>query len=370
MDRDYMGRALELAERGIGKTNPNPLVGAVIVKEGRIIGEGWHEHYGQAHAEVNAVKNAAESAEGATVYVNLEPCCHFGKTPPCTELLIREKVKRVVIGTLDPNPLVAGKGAQRLSEAGIEVVAGVMENECRRLNEVFFHYIQKRRPYVVMKAAMSLDGKIAAPSGESKWITEEAARKDVQLLRNRYSSVMVGVETVIRDDPELTCRLEGGRNPKRIILDSSLRIPPDSKVLKDPQGNPALLACTERAQAEHAERLRSQGAELLVCKSRNGCVDLQDLLEKLGALSIDSVLLEGGATVNESAFSQGVADKVVLYIAPKIIGGEKSKTFVGGQGIGRLDQAWPLRIDSMERVGEDLRIIAYRKEESDCLQES
>lgn len=361
MDTDYMKRVLELAERGIGKTNPNPLVGTVIVKDGRIIGEGWHERYGQAHAEVNAVRNAAESTEGATVYVNLEPCCHYGKTPPCTELLIREKVKRVVVGTLDPNPLVAGKGVQRLREAGIEIVSGVMEKECRRLNEVFFHYIQKRRPFVVLKAAMSLDGKIAAPSGESKWITEEASRKDVQLLRNRYSAVMVGVETVIRDDPELTCRLEGGRNPKRIILDSTLRIPLNSKVLKDRQNNPALIACTEWALTGNSEWIRLLGAELIYCRSRNGRVDLEDLMEKLGGLSIDSLLLEGGAAVNESAFSQGIVDKVILYVAPKIIGGEKSKTFVGGQGIGSLDQAWPLRIDSTERIGEDLKITAYRK---------
>lgn len=361
MDKDYMKRALEIAERGIGKTNPNPLVGAVIVKDGRIIGEGCHERYGHAHAEVNAVNNAAESSEGSTVYVNLEPCCHFGKTPPCTELLIRERVKRVVIGTLDPNPLVAGKGAERLRQAGIEVTVGILEQECRKLNEVFFHYIQKRRPFVVLKAAMSLDGKIAAPSGESKWITEEAARRDVQLLRNRYSAIMAGVETVIRDDPELTCRLEGGRNPRRIILDSSLRIPPDSKVLKDQQNNPTLVVCTERASPEKTARIRALGAELLYCRNRNDRIDLEDLVVKLGGLSIDSVLLEGGAAVNESAFSQGIVDKVILYIAPKIIGGEKSKTFVGGKGIGRLEQAYPLHIDSMERVGEDMKITAYRK---------
>lgn len=380
MDIKYMNRALELAERGIGKTNPNPLVGAVIVKDGRIIGEGWHEGYGQAHAEVNAVRNAEDDAaciseanaarkgdrtgmlKGADLYVNLEPCCHFGKTPPCTELLIEKGIRRVVIGTLDPNPLVAGKGVKRLREAGVEVVVGVSEQESRKLNEVFFHYIQKKRPFVVLKAAMSLDGKIAAPSGESRWITGEEARKDVQLLRNRYASIMVGVGTVITDDPELTCRLEGGRNPRRIILDSSLRIPLDSRVLSDQQRNPTLIAYTERTLPEKTRRLEELGAGLLYCRIRDHRIDLEDLMTKLGDMGIDSILLEGGATVNDSAFQQGLIDKIVLYMAPKIIGGEKSKTFVGGRGIEKLAQAYPLRIESMESLGDGIKITAYPKE--------
>ncbi len=374
MDSEYMKRALQLAENGIGRVNPNPLVGAVVVKDGRIIGEGWHRAYGQAHAEVNAVGYAESNAEivkGATVYVNLEPCCHYGKTPPCSELLIRKQVSRVVIGMLDPNPLVAGKGAQQLREAGVEVTVGVLEHECRKLNEVFCHFMKYRRPYIVLKAAMSLDGKIAAPSGESKWITEEAARRDVQLLRNRYSAIMTGVGTVIKDDPELTCRLEGGRNPTRVILDSSLRIPLDSRVLTDQERNRTVIACIEGASSEKASRLEARGAEVLRCNSRNGRIDLKDLMERLGGLSIDSVLLESGAEVNDSAFSQGIVDKLILYIAPKIIGGEKSKTVVGGHGIERLDQAYALQIESMERVGEDLRIIAYQKEGTkDCLQAS
>ena len=337
MDIGYMKRALELAGKGVGKTSPNPLVGAVIVKDGRIIGEGWHERYGRAHAEVNAVRNAeenmaagsAEGIEGADVYVNLEPCCHYGKTPPCTELLIEKRIKRVVIGTLDPNPLVAGKGAQRLRDAGIEVTAGVLEQESRKLNEVFFHFIQKRRPFVVLKAAMSLDGKIAAPSGESRWITGEAARRDVQDLRNRYSAIMVGVGTVITDDPELTCRLDRGRNPQRIVLDSSLRIPLDSRVLTDQRRNSALIACTERALPEKARLLEEQGVRLLYCRSENHRIDLADLMAKLGDMAVDSLMLEGGATVNDSAFAQGLVDKIVLYISPKIIGGDKSKTVVG-----------------------------------------
>jgi diaminohydroxyphosphoribosylaminopyrimidine deaminase/5-amino-6-(5-phosphoribosylamino)uracil reductase len=365
MDEHYMRHALELAERGIGRAAPNPLVGAVIVKDGRIVGEGWHEEFGGAHAEVNAVRSALKSLEGSEVYVTLEPCCHYGKTPPCTDLLIEKRVKRVVVGVRDPDPRVSGGGIRKLREAGIEVKLGILERECARLNEVFFHYTRTRRPFVVMKSAVSLDGKIAAPSGESKWITSEVARKDSHYLRNRYSAIMVGVETVIRDDPELTCRLEGGRNPKRIILDSRLRTPPESRVLKNPAENPVLIACTEEAGPEAARRLEAMGAELLYCESRDGRVDLSDLMGRLGGRSVDSILLEGGGTVNESAIVQGIVSKVILYVAPKIIGGERSKSAVGGQGILRLEQAFPLRFESAERIGEDLKIIAYRKEERD-----
>jgi diaminohydroxyphosphoribosylaminopyrimidine deaminase/5-amino-6-(5-phosphoribosylamino)uracil reductase len=363
MDEFFMRRALLLAEKGIGRVAPNPLVGAVIVKDGRVIGEGWHEKFGEAHAEVNAVCNSEKSLEGAEIYVTLEPCCHYGKTPPCTDLLIEKKVKRVIVGVRDPDPRVAGGGIQKLRSAGIEVTVGVLEQECRKLNEVFLYYTRKRRPFVVMKCAVSLDGKIATSSGESKWITSEASREDVHHLRNKYSSILTGVETVIRDDPELTCRLDGGRNPKRIILDSMLRIPSESKILKDPVGNPVIVACTESASQEDATRLEAVGAELLYCKSQNGRVDLADLMEKLGWRSIDSLLLEGGGTVNDAAFAQGIVNKVILYMAPKIIGGEKSKTAVGGRGIISLDQAYSLRIESAEMIGEDLKIMAYVKEE-------
>jgi diaminohydroxyphosphoribosylaminopyrimidine deaminase/5-amino-6-(5-phosphoribosylamino)uracil reductase len=230
IDMGYMKRALELAENGIGKTSPNPLVGAVIVKNGRIIGEGWHEKYGGDHAEVNAIKNAIEPVESAEIYVNLEPCCHYGKTPPCSKMIIEKGIKRVIIGAADPNPKVDGGGIKALIDAGIEVTIGVMEEKCRKLNEVFYYYHEKRRPFVVAKTAISLDGKTTAPSGESKWITGEVARNEVQHLRNRYSAIMVGIGTVIKDDPELTCRIEGDKNPVRIILDSNLRISSDSGI--------------------------------------------------------------------------------------------------------------------------------------------
>lgn len=361
MDREYMKRALLLAERGAGKTSPNPLVGAVIVKDGRIIGEGWHERYGEAHAEVNAVMNAKEDAAGATVYVNLEPCCHYGKTPPCAELLISRRIKRVVIGSLDPNPLVAGKGVQRLNEAGIQVTEGVLKEESLRLNEVFFHFIGTGRPFVVAKSAVSLDGKTACKTGKSKWITGEAARADVQLLRNRYSAIIAGVDTVIRDDPELTCRLEGGKNPRRVILDSGLRIPSESRVLTGQDQNPALIACTERASPEAVKRIKALGADVLICSSRDGRVELRDLMEKLGAASIDSVLLEGGGRVNAAAFTQGIVNKVILYMAPKVLGGEEAKTFVEGVGVSHPDQSWQFRFDSVEMMGGDLKLTAYPK---------
>lgn len=361
-DMEYMKRALKLAENGIGKTSPNPLVGAVIVKNGKIIGMGWHERYGGAHAEVNAIKNAVESVESAEIYVNLEPCCHYGKTPPCSELLIEKGIKRVIIGATDPNPKVEGGGIKRLREAGVEVAVGVMKEESRKLNEVFFHYHEKRRPFVVMKTAISLDGKTAAPSGESKWITGTSARNEVQHLRNRYSAIMVGIGTVVKDDPELTCRLEDGKNPVRIILDSSLRINRNSRVLTDQQRNPTIIACTDRASSESISELKALGAKVLRCKSLGSHVDLEDLMDKLKELAIDSILLEGGSAVNDAALFQGIVNKVIMYIAPKIIGGENSKTFVGGKGINQLNQAYPVWIESIDKVGEDIKITAYLKE--------
>lgn len=374
MEEEYMRRALELAQKGIGKTSPNPMVGAVLVKDGRIIGEGWHEAYGQAHAEVNAVRSAEEflmrsgqsaldDLAGATMYVNLEPCCHQGKTPPCTELLIRKRVGRVVIGTLDPNPLVAGKGSEQLRRAGIQVEEGILEKDCRRLNEVFFHFIRTRRPFVILKGAMSLDGKIAAESGASKWITGEAARQDVHRLRGQYAAIMTGVETVIQDDPALTCRVGSGRNPKRIILDSRLRIPLESKILSNPESNPAIVACTEDASHRMIRRLEEAGTEVLCCRSCGGRIDLTDLTAKLGALQIDSVMLEAGGTVNEAAFSQGIVDKVIFYLAPKIIGGANAKTIVDGVGIRELSDAYPLQIDEIKPLGSDYKITAYRIEQ-------
>lgn len=362
LDETFMARAIELARLGEGKTAPNPLVGAVLVKSGRVIGEGWHERFGQAHAEVNVIHNAQKLHEdpvGSTLYVTLEPCCHYGKTPPCTDLIVRSRIGRVVIGIMDPNPMVAGRGAEALRKAGISVETGVLEEDCRQLNEIFIHFITTKQPFVTIKAAVSLDGKIAAYTGASKWISGENSRREVQLLRNRYTAVMVGVNTVLEDDPELTCRLPGGSSPLRIILDSHLRIPKTSRVLA---GSDTMIACIKDADTKKVCELEALGATVLRCKSNEGSVDLKDLMEKLGSLGIDSILLEGGGTVNATAFSQGIVNKLLLHMAPKILGGASAKTFVEGLGVPSPDCAQQFRIQSVGLQGEDIRIVAYPSE--------
>lgn len=361
MDETYMKLALELAEKGRGKVNPNPMVGAVIVKDGKILGKGYHQVYGQAHAEVNAFKDAQEDVSGATLYVTLEPCSHYGKTPPCADKIIEKKIGKVIIGSLDPNPLVAGKGCEKLKNAGIEVVTGVLEEECKRLNEIFMKYIVTKKPFVIMKAAMSLDGKIATSSGESKWITGEISRKAVHELRSEISAIMVGVDTVIKDNPELTCRIENGKNPIRIVVDSTLRIPIESKVIEGGHKVNTIIATTEKADSEKILLLENLGVRLLKCKSKEGRVDLQDLMTKLGELKIDSILLEGGATLNFSALEEGIVDKVQIYIAPKIIGGENAKTPVGGKGIDILREAFRVEKLTSRLLGKDILLEGYVK---------
>lgn len=359
MEQQMMRRAIELAKKGTGWVNPNPLVGAVIVKDDVVIGSGYHQQYGGPHAEVNAVRSAVRDVEGATVYVTLEPCSHHGKTPPCADLLIEKKVGKVVIGSPDPNPLVAGRGAQKLRDAGIEVVEHFLQEECDAINRVFFHFITTKKPYVVMKTAMSLDGKIAAPNGESKWITSEAARADVQQLRHRLAGIMVGINTVLVDDPQLTCRLENGANPTRIIVDSNLRIPLTANVLKDQCSNQTIIACVEGADDEKAAALEAAGAAVIRCKELDSRVDLQDLMAKLGERKIDSILLEGGSTLNDSAVRQGIVQEVITYIAPKLIGGEQSKTPVGGAGVAHLSEAAILTGLQCEKIGDDWKLTGY-----------
>ena len=358
MDEFYMKRALELAIKGVGMVNPNPMVGAVIVKDNKVIGEGFHEKYGHAHAERNAVKNAVEDIEGATVYVTLEPCAHYGKTPPCVDLLIEKKVRKVVIGMLDPNPLVAGKSIKKLKENNIEVKVGVKEKECRKLNEVFIKYILSKKPFVVLKAAMSLDGKIATRTGESKWISSKKSRLQVHNLRNKLSGIMVGVNTVIKDDPELTCRIQNGSNPIRIIVDSILRIPMNSKVLQN-KDNKTIIATTKRANMKNMQELLKKNIKVLIIEEKNGQVNLNALIKKLGELNIDSILLEGGGTLNYSALEENIVDKVMIYISPKIIGGEFSKTPVGGIGIDKLNDAFKLKDITANIVDEDILVEGY-----------
>lgn len=362
---EYMKRALELAKRGIGYTNPNPLVGAVIVKEGRIIGEGYHKAYGHHHAEINAFFNATEDVKGATMYVTLEPCSHYGKTPPCAKAIVEKGIKKVVIGLKDPNPIVAGKGIQILEEAGIEVIVGVLEDEVKRLNEIFLKYITTKKPFVIMKTAMTLDGKIATYTNESKWITGELSRKYVHELRHKVSGIMVGIGTVLADDPYLTTRLDDrkGCDPIRIIVDSSGRIPLEAKVLNLESNAVTIIAVSSKADKGKVKMLKEKGAEVIIVPSKNGGVDLTFLMKELGERKIDSILLEGGSQLNYSALEEGIVDKINAFIAPKIIGGNTAKTPVGGLGKAHMKDAINLENMDIHRFGQDIMIEAYIRKE-------
>ena len=360
-DKDvfFMQRAIELARRGTGWVNPNPQVGAVIVKDGRIIGEGYHERYGGLHAERNAIALSTESVAGATLYTTLEPCCHTGKTPPCTEIIIEQKLARAVIGSHDPNPLAAGKGIALLKEAGIEVVCSFMQHECDQLNRIFFHYIQTGMPYVLMKYAMTLDGKTATRTGASRWITGEAAREDVHRLRGRYAAIMVGIGTVLADDPLLNCRITDGHNPLRIICDSHLRIPLNSQIAQTATTYPTLIV-TLLNDTEKITQLKQQGCEVLVMSSPpqknptdGSHIDLKALMSLLGAREIDSVLIEGGPTLHASALEAGIVNRLRCYVAPKLFGGSGARPAIEGLGVATPDEAYHLTDVSFEVFGED-----------------
>lgn len=371
-EEKYMRRAIKLAKKGSGHVNPNPLVGAVIVRDGEIIGEGYHECYGQLHAERNAIANAKKrgnSLEGSTIYVTLEPCCHYGKTPPCTEAIIEEKIARVVVGSDDPNPLVSGKGFQMLREKGIEVIPHFLKEECDAMNHVFFHYIRTGTPYVAMKYAMTMDGKIACYTGDSKWVTGEESRAYVQTLRNHYKGIMAGIGTVLADDPMLNCRIEGGRDPIRIIADSHLRIPMDSQLVRTAGQQPLIVACLPDADEEKAAQLQEKGVEVLripgvttadITEEQKEVISLPVLMKELGARKIDGILLEGGGQLNESALQAGIVDRIYCYIAPKIFGGAQAKTPVEGQGLTRAADAWQFKRIGMQEFGQDI-LLEYEK---------
>lgn len=355
-DIEYMRRAMELAERGVGFTNPNPMVGAVIVKGGKVIGEGWHERCGEWHAERNAFKNCTVSAEGATMYVTLEPCCHYGKTPPCTEAIIEHGIARVVVGMEDPNPLVAGKGIALLREAGIEVVCGVEEEALREQNRVFLKYISTKLPWVAMKTAMTLDGKIATRTGDSKWITGAEARAYVHELRHRFMAILVGIGTAVADDPLLNCRIEGRgvRQPIRVVVDSNARLSLDSQLVKTAGEYRTIVAHTRFAPEERVKALRETGVEMLLCKEKEGLVDVRNLLELLGLSGIDSILLEGGGSLNYTFLSEGLADELYAFIAPKIVGGMNAKTPVEGAGMEKMADAINLELENVLNIGHDV----------------
>ena len=389
-DKDYMRLALQLAKKGCGWTSPNPMVGAVVVKEGRIIGQGWHQKYGQAHAERNALASCTEDPQGAAMYVTLEPCCHYGKQPPCVDAILDACIHRVVVGSADPNPLVAGKGIAILRAHGIDVTENVLQEECDALNKVFFHYITTKRPFVSMKYAMTMDGKIAAVTGESKWITGEAARHHVQKLRRRYTGaskwitgeiarnhvqrqrhrfrgIMVGVGTILADDPLLTCRIEGGRDPVRIICDTHLRTPLQSQVVTTAKQVPTILA-TCCGDPEKQAAYQQTGCRVLCLEEQCGHVNLPQLMEQLGQEQIDSILLEGGGTLNWSALESGIVQQVQAYIAPKLFGGRNAKAPIEGAGVLFPDAAFRLKNSRLEQLGEDFLIES--EVEYPCLPES
>lgn len=349
----YMERALELAQTAMGRTSPNPMVGCVVVKDGNIVAEGCHEKYGAFHAERNALTRCAEDVSGADLYVTLEPCCHQGKTPPCTDIIIEKKIGRVFVGAMDPNPKVAGNGVKLLREHGVEVVTGVLEAECLEINEIFFHYIQSGMPYVAMKYAMTLDGKIAAYTGDSKWVTGEKAREHVQLLRKKYSSIMVGVDTVIADDPMLNCRMWEGVDPVRVICDSHLRIPIGSQIVRTAKDIRTIVAYAGEVEEQKMRELESSGVELL--RAGDGRrVSMEELFVQLGRQNIDSVLVEGGGSIHGSLLETGCVNRVYAYIAPKLIGGESAKSPVEGNGIREMAAAKRLSDMTMFQLGEDL----------------
>lgn len=359
----YMKRAIALARRGKGYTNPNPMVGAVIVKDDVIIGEGYHEKYGEAHAEVNAFNNATTDPAGATMYVTLEPCAHHGNTPPCAEKIVAKKIKKVVIGLVDPNPLVNHKGIQILEDAGIEVITGVLSEEIKEMNEIFYHYIQKKTPFVIMKTAMSLDGKIATKTGDSKWISNEKARYFGHKLRHAVSGILVGINTVLADDPQLTTRLKAkkGKDPHRIVLDSTLKIPLNSKILSLTSEAKTIIVTTEKASKEKIARLEALGVQVISTPSKANQVDLEVLMKILGSRGIDSILIEGGGTVNYSFLRNNLVHKIYTFIAPMIIGGKAAKTPVSGEGISFISEAIHLTSFETKLVDNNILIIGQLK---------
>lgn len=359
MDEFYMRQALMIAKNSLGRTSPNPLVGAVIVRDGEVVGTGWHKRAGTPHAEIHALNQAGDLAKDATIYVTLEPCCHHGRTGPCTDALINAGVKKVVIAMADPNPKVAGCGIARLQESGIEVIEGVLAAEAAKLNEVFIKWISTQLPFGILKTAMTLDGKIATYTGHSKWITGSQARLRVHQLRNTYDAILVGIGTVLADNPELTTRLpHGGKNPIRIVVDSMARTPLSSKIITDGLAKTIICVAAD-APADRIAALKSSGVDVLIIPRNEDGLDLRELFKTLGCQNITSVLIEGGASINASALKANIIDKIEWFIAPKIVGGTGAPGSVGGIGVSALDNAHLLEDINTNFIGEDILISAY-----------
>lgn len=353
-----MREALRIAKNAEGRTSPNPMVGAVVVRDGKIIAEGWHRQAGTPHAEVHALNMAGGLAEGATLYVTLEPCSHFGRTPPCANRIVDAKISRVVAAMKDPNPLVAGRGLEILRAAGISVDVGILEEDARKLNEVFIKFITQKIPFVTAKFACSLDGKIATVAGESRWISCEEARHFTHELRDISDAIMVGVGTVLADNPSLTTRLEfAGKNPVRVVVDSLAKTPPDSKIICDGQAE-TIIAVTENAPAEKISALKNRGAQIITAGNA-ARVDLKILMSELAEREITSVLVEGGGTLHFSLLEAGLVDKIFAFVAPKIIGGKNALTAVAGAGFEKLSDAVALKNVNLEKIGADILISGY-----------
>lgn len=354
-----MDIAVNLAKKGIGKTSPNPVVGAVVVKNNKVVGKGYHKKAGLPHGEIIALNNSGTRAKGADLYVTLEPCDHYGMTPPCTQAIIRSGIKRVFIGMKDPNPIVSGRGIRKLKKNNIEVKTGILEDECEKINEPYIKYITTKKPFVILKLASTLDGMIATSSGESKWITSEKSQQYVHNMRSKTDAVIVGIGTVLKDDPFLTVRLKtkrpptsGPRQPIRIVVDSKLKIPLDANVL-DAKGAKLIIAATKNAAPKKIKQVRERGAEVIIIDSKNGQVDLKKLMKELGKREITTILIEGGARLAASAIKDGIADKVLIFYAPILLGGDGIQ-MISSLGIKRLKDAVHLKNIQVKRIGEDV----------------
>lgn len=360
-DTKFMQRALELAASAMGRTNPNPMVGAVIVKNNQIIGEGYHHKAGTPHAEIHALNAAGSDAFGATIYITLEPCSHYGRTPPCADALVKAGIKRAVIAAIDPNPEVAGKGLKILNDSEIETRVGVLEDKALKLNEVFLKYIQTGMPFVAVKTAMTLDGKIASVTGSSRWITNEASRRFVHRLRNVYDAILVGIGTVLKDDPLLNTRLDSAdvRDPVRVIIDTNLDLPLKSRIVKTACQQRTIVFYSDNNSYAKKKQLKDAGLELIQVDSDSGLIVMEDVFKILGKMEICSVLVEGGGEINAYLIENALADKVYWFIAPRIIGGRQAPSPVGGTGIELMQNAVKLKSVEIERFAEDMLITGY-----------
>ncbi|NLF83736.1 MAG: bifunctional diaminohydroxyphosphoribosylaminopyrimidine deaminase/5-amino-6-(5-phosphoribosylamino)uracil reductase RibD [Candidatus Gastranaerophilales bacterium] len=351
----YIKRCLELARNGEGKVSPNPLVGAVVLdKDGNVVGEGWHAKYGEAHAEVNALNMAGEKVIGGTVYINLEPCSHWGKTPPCADRVIESGVKRLVIGMTDPNPKVAGNGIKKVRDAGIEVIEDVLNAECQKLNEIFIKNITRKEPFIAIKTASTMDGKIATATGKSKWITSEAAREEVQRLRNKYDAILTGSGTVIADNPSMTCRMDGGRNPVRVVVDSKLITPPDSKIYND-DGTRVIIATAENVQKSSYP----DHVEFIGCPLKHGKIDLHYLTKELYKKGINSILVEAGAGLNGAFLKEKLVDKFYFFLAPKLMADKGALSSFEGLSTENMDECVELKFGEIRHFPPDIMIEGY-----------